>query len=222
MTCAWLGIETTSHTGSVALRGEGGVLARIDLPERKRHSELILPAVEQLFSMTGSPLGKVEGIAVSAGPGSYTGLRIGIATAEGLAAGWRTGLKGVSTLRILSSGTGSATPVLACMRARDGEVYAAVYSDCRSRSDVLLEPGAYTAGALAGLSGKYPGLAAVGSGRTELGDLHLDWVPAEQDVPDAATAAALGAELARVDGFDRVITPIYLRDFMEKASDAPS
>lgn len=219
MTGVWLGIETTSDVGGVALVRREALLSEVRLPERTRHSELLLPAIEEMFSETSLSPADLLGVAVSSGPGSYTGLRIGIASAEGLAAGWGIGLKGVETLRVLAASTGSDLPVLACVRARKDEVFAAVYGGSAHGSPELLIPGAYRASSLEGISEKFPGLVAVGSGRSELGGIQLDWAPRELDTPDPQIVAVLGSQLS-LKGFDDVILPVYLRGFMEEAVDA--
>jgi tRNA threonylcarbamoyladenosine biosynthesis protein TsaB len=101
-TGAWLGIETTSAGGGVAVVSDGELLAETFLPVDVVHSEKVLPAVSELFTITGTDPVEMAGIGVSLGPGSYTGLRIGIATALGLAAGLGVPLKGVGTLRVLA------------------------------------------------------------------------------------------------------------------------
>ncbi len=222
MTDVWLGIETTSDIGGVALVRQGRILSEIQLPERTRHSELLLPAIEELLSLAGTVPGDIHGIAVSSGPGSYTGLRIGIASAEGLASGWNTGLKGVSTLRVLAASIDTHSPVLACIRARKHEVFAAVYSTSTSGSSELLMPSVYDVSSLDGICEIFPELIAVGNGRSELSSPDLDWASEEHDAPRSSTVAVLGAELAASDGFDRALRPVYLRGFMEKARNALS
>ncbi|MBN1433295.1 tRNA (adenosine(37)-N6)-threonylcarbamoyltransferase complex dimerization subunit type 1 TsaB, partial [Candidatus Fermentibacterales bacterium] len=85
----WLGIETTGRHGGVALVGDDGdlVLERI-LSVEAFHSEKVLPAVAALLEEAGAEGPELSGIGVCTGPGSYTGVRIGIATATGLSRGW--------------------------------------------------------------------------------------------------------------------------------------
>ncbi|MCK4505323.1 MAG: tRNA (adenosine(37)-N6)-threonylcarbamoyltransferase complex dimerization subunit type 1 TsaB, partial [Candidatus Aegiribacteria sp.] len=159
-----------------------------------------------------------SGIAVSSGPGSYTGLRIGIATAIGLSAGWEIGLKGVETLRVLASSVTSERPVLACIRARQSEVYAALYESSSPDAGVLIPPGIYMVSALLKELSTGDELTAVGSGRSEilLSDSVL-WAPELWDIPRPSLVALIGSIRTGAEGFDRNITPVYLRGFNEKA-----
>ena len=221
MTGVWLGIETTSATGGIALLRDGKAIAEEYLPVIATHSEKVLPCISDLLEKTEVSQEEISGIAVSSGPGSYTGLRIGIATAIGLSAGWEKGLKGVATLRVLSSSVTSERPVLACIRARQSEVFAALYENSSPDAGVLIPPAVYSAAALEKeLSSGYE-LIAVGSGRSELSlpDSAV-WAPLLWDIPRPSLVALIGCIRAESEGFDNQITPIYLRGFNEKAKNS--
>jgi len=220
MASLWLGIETTSSVGGVALLRNGLPLAEELFSVMATHSEELLPGIEKLMLRCGVTGGDVCGIAVSAGPGSYTGLRIGISTAQGLARGWGSGVVAVPTLRALACSTGSSLPVLSCIRARKGEVYAAVYEKGSPGSDEILKPGIYTERAvLEGISGMRE-LTAAGSGqRTIRLPGNVRRTDGSMDVPSPTEVAMLGAFMASEKGFDSYPSPIYLRDFNQKASD---
>lgn len=126
-----LGIESSTPVASAALVTEGGLKGEIILNIGLTHSEQLLPLIDDLLTQTRIPLSQVEGIAVARGPGSFTGLRIGMATAKGLAQGRGIPLVGVSTLLGLAetqrgSSLGYISPV---MNARKKEVYAALYEN---------------------------------------------------------------------------------------------
>lgn len=216
MSGIWLGIETTAELGGAALTGPDGILAETMLPVRAYHSEKLLPAIAAMLSEAGTGKGELAGIGVSIGPGSYTGLRIGTATALGLSAGWGVPLKGVSTLRVLASQL-PAGPVLACIRARKGEVFAGVFDTQDPLSDELIPQGLYRADDLAGMVTGMK-LNAAGSGRTELPvSVDLNWVLPLQDRPRPSSAAFCASVLAGAKGFDNELEPLYLRGFNEKA-----
>src|SRR5512135_3665909 len=80
-----LGIETSTKTGSVAVISETGVIAQYSLNIEVTHSERLMATVDRVFSDTGLTLSRIDGFAVACGPGSFTGLRIGISTVKGLA-----------------------------------------------------------------------------------------------------------------------------------------
>lgn len=221
MTGVWLGIETTTSTGGVALVRDGKPVAEEYLPVIATHSEKVLPCISDLLKKTEISREEISGIAVSSGPGSYTGLRIGIATAIGLSAGWEKGMKGVATLRVLSSSVTSKCPVLACIRARQSEVYAALYENSSPDSGVLIPPAVYSVSALEKELSSGCELIAVGSGRSELSlpDSVL-WAPSLWDIPRPSLVALIGCIRAETEGCDNKITPVYLRGFNEKAKNS--
>jgi len=123
-----LAIETATPYGSVALVDRGAVLGETILPPGRQASETILSAVSGLFSPGGpSPRG-VECLAVSAGPGSFTGLRVGMAAAKGFCFGWGVPVVRVPTLAALASRfPGVGRTVCPVLDARKKEVYAAFF-----------------------------------------------------------------------------------------------
>ena len=120
-----LALDTTETACSVALRLEGETLFRFrDAP--RQHSALVLPMVSELLAEAGLGLGDLDAIAFSRGPGSFTGIRIATAVAQGLALGAGLPLVPVSTLLALAQGafveTG-ARHLLPALDARMGELY---------------------------------------------------------------------------------------------------
>lgn len=99
-----LGIETSSPVGSVALVERGKVIAAAHHDEPQRHGERLLPLVDQLLAECGWSRSSLERLGVGIGPGSFTGLRVGIALAAGMALGLGVPLVGVGSLRALAHG----------------------------------------------------------------------------------------------------------------------
>jgi tRNA threonylcarbamoyladenosine biosynthesis protein TsaB len=126
-----LSIDTASSCSSVALtRGSvtgGQVLASLSLNSSVTHSRRLLTAIDWLLAETETDWQAVAGFAVSLGPGSFTGLRIGMATVKGLATATRKPLLGVSTLDALAFNCTGGQLICAVLDARKKEVYTCFY-----------------------------------------------------------------------------------------------
>lgn len=123
-----LGIESASNVASVALTEDGNVLASFFTNHRKTHSETLLPMIDEIVRMTDTDRADIGAIAVSAGPGSFTGLRIGAATAKGLAFALNKPVIAVPTLDAMAFGCWGAEDVLCpVLDARRSEVYSGLY-----------------------------------------------------------------------------------------------
>lgn len=131
-----LGVDTATKAGSVALieqapGDEPSRLAEVAHEEELRHAETLLPAVDACLERAGLDLGDVDGISVSIGPGSFTGLRVGLATAKGLAFAGGKWVVGVRTLQAYAHAAlaePGADQILVCLDARKGEVYDALFA----------------------------------------------------------------------------------------------
>lgn len=126
-----LSIDTASSCSSVALtRGcglDGQVIASLSLNSTVTHSRRLLKAIDWLLVETETQWSAVTGLAVSLGPGSFTGLRIGMATIKGLAAALDKPLLGVSTLDALALNCSGEQLICAVLDARKKEVYTCFY-----------------------------------------------------------------------------------------------
>lgn len=97
-----LNIETSTSVCSVALTSEGEVLEHVENYEGQTHATMLSPYIKRMLDYATSREMKLDAIAVSIGPGSYTGLRIGLSEAKGLAFGMDVPLIGVNTLKLLT------------------------------------------------------------------------------------------------------------------------
>lgn len=124
-----LAIDTATEACSAALWNDGTLSAHFEICPRE-HTQRILPLVQEVLNESGTQLTDLDALAFGRGPGSFTGVRIGIGIAQGLALGAELPMIGVSTLATMAQGawrkTG-ATRVLAAIDARMGEVYWAEY-----------------------------------------------------------------------------------------------
>lgn len=121
-----LALDTSTEFCSVALWHDGAEEAR-EVLAGQRHSELLLPMVHELLGRHGLAANDLDGIAFGAGPGSFTGLRIGCGVAQGLAFGAGIGVVAVGTLAAMAQGCG-ADRAVCCLDARMGEIYHAAYA----------------------------------------------------------------------------------------------
>jgi tRNA threonylcarbamoyladenosine biosynthesis protein TsaB len=128
-----LGIDTaTAATAVAAWAADGLALERRDDPppgQRPNHASRLLVLVEEVLAAAGAGWDDVARLAVGVGPGGFTGLRLGIATARGLAQARGLPLVGVSSLAALAAGAPPAPATAAVIDARRGEVFAAIWRD---------------------------------------------------------------------------------------------
>jgi tRNA threonylcarbamoyladenosine biosynthesis protein TsaB len=137
-----LALDTSTFIGTVAVVRDGELLSEWSASVRASHGETLLPHVARAVELAGVPLTAVDAFAVGLGPGSFTGVRIGVATAKGLALAEQKPIVGISSLRVLARGFTVAPGVIApVLDAHKGEVYAALYGhDGEGELSQLLAP----------------------------------------------------------------------------------
>lgn len=124
-----LAFDTSTSYESIALSHNGQIIADVTQNAKRTHSERLLPTVENLLAQTDMKLEDISEIAVSIGPGSFTGLRIGLSTAKGLCFGLKIPLYVTSTLRSLANNASEVSShICALMDAGRSEFYYAVFS----------------------------------------------------------------------------------------------
>lgn len=212
-----LAIETATEACSVAVLADGEVRERFEIAPR-RHAELTLPWAEQLLAEAGVAKSQLDAIAVGRGPGAFTGVRLAIAIAQGIALALDRPLLPVSTLAALAMRAPGEGAVLAAIDARMGEIYVAAFRRegegiVASSDETVIAPGEYSLPAGDGWHGVGTGFgAAEGVLRLRLQGRCAS-VDAEA-LPHAADVARLGA-LAFVRGeaiAPERIEPAYLRN----------
>lgn len=125
----FLALDTSTEACSVALSYQGQILA-LDEVCPQQHSKRILPMVQQVLSEAGLSLNQLDGIVFGRGPGSFTGVRIGVSVAQGLAFGADVPVYGVSTLAAMAQAVtlrSKTQQVIAAIDARMAEVYLAIF-----------------------------------------------------------------------------------------------
>jgi tRNA threonylcarbamoyladenosine biosynthesis protein TsaB len=123
-----LALDTATNSCSVAATDDGALSAELTIQKNQTHSKHLMKLIHSVLESAGFAVGDLDGLAVTIGPGSFTGLRIGISAIKGLAHALGKPVVGVSTLQALAWQCGQ-TPYLICplLDARKGEVYAATY-----------------------------------------------------------------------------------------------
>jgi tRNA threonylcarbamoyladenosine biosynthesis protein TsaB len=129
-----LALDSTARVASAALCEDGALLGEYTINNGNTHSETLLPMVESLLKLFGLEIADIDAFAVAAGPGSFTGVRIGVATLKGLAFGSDKPCVGVSTLEALAKNPSSDGLICPVMNARRNQVYTALF---RSKNGVL-------------------------------------------------------------------------------------
>jgi tRNA threonylcarbamoyladenosine biosynthesis protein TsaB len=207
-----LALETSTLAGGVALVDGERVIGEYLLDVRVTHSERLMPAIDRLLTDAGWTVADLDGLAVAVGPGSFTGLRIGLSTAKGLA--WARGipLAAVPTLDAMAASLPfSGWPVCPVLDARKGEVYCSLYrwdgmAMSRQWDYLALAPDE-----LAARLGEPTVL--LGDGAAGVVSRHVRLAPPHRRLPSAAAVAVLG--LARFRAGETVsaaeLSPLYLR-----------
>ena len=123
-----LALETSAKAVSAALSEDGRILASGYQDTGLTHSRTLMPIVEHLFRNTGLTMADCDAVAVAAGPGSFTGIRIGVAAAKGLAFAAEKPAVGISTLAAMARNVAFADGLVLCaMDARRSQIYNAVF-----------------------------------------------------------------------------------------------
>lgn len=214
-----LAIDTSTEALSVALRTERGTLER-GLETARGHAEQILSLIDALLGEADVRLSQLDGIAAGIGPGSFTGVRISVAVAQGLAYGAGLPVAPVTSLEALAFPEieSGAERVIACLDARMGEIYWGCFIADSARGVRALGPLQVTAASRVRLpSGDryrgvgrgfaaYPELATLAAVEVDTGSVAR--------LPNAADMARLGAlRLAAGEGLDPAdVKPEYVRD----------
>jgi tRNA threonylcarbamoyladenosine biosynthesis protein TsaB len=226
-------IETATETVGVAVRTADGVEADFTLTGRRRHVETLMPALAHLLEQVDLTPDQIEAVAVDVGPGLFTGLRVGVAAAKGLAQSLGLGVMELTSLEILTAAAARNAVrgiVVACVDARRGEVFASA-CELHASGAVTAEvvpAGLFTppelAEALAALSGA--AVHAVGDGALRYADVltavdGVDVAAPALSFPPPATLLALALDRLE-EGRPPVepgrVVPLYMREADAKSN----
>jgi tRNA threonylcarbamoyladenosine biosynthesis protein TsaB len=207
-----LAVETSTLAGGAALLDDEAVVGEYALDVSATHSERLMGAIDRLLTDAGWTVRDLEGLAVAVGPGSFTGLRIGLSTVKGLALALAIPIAAVPTLDALAAGLPfAALPVCPVLDARKREVYASLY---RWDGSAMRREWDYLAIAPRELSERLrEPVIVVGDGADQIDSPHARRLRPPRRGPSAASVGALGhARLSRGDTVaPAALVPIYLR-----------
>ena len=156
-----LGIETTGRVGSVAIIDESGKIVNRVTTDSMSHLRELAPMIKELVGELGISLKELDAIAVSVGPGSFTGIRIGLVTARTLAQTLDKKCISVNSLEIFREKADDENKVAVIYNARRGQVYGAIYGNVGNE---LLAPGPYMLDEVLAVSKAYDDIKWYGDG----------------------------------------------------------
>ena len=218
-----LNIETATSICSVALGRRGNVIAKRETSEPNSHSLLLGSFVEEVMQEAKTQMTDLDAVAVSSGPGSYTGLRIGVSMAKGLSYSLDIPLISIPTLKAMANGIRRVTDykyLIPMIDARRMEVYAAIYnSDLKEVNKV--EPVIIGDDSFSEFlsDGK---IVFFGDGATKCKSVitSKNAIFDEGGLPSAVSMCSLSEELFAIKQFENTayFEPLYLKEFQAKIS----
>ncbi|SMD33786.1 tRNA threonylcarbamoyladenosine biosynthesis protein TsaB [Reichenbachiella faecimaris] len=219
-----LGIDTSSSSGSVALLKDGKLIGSQLYSIEKSHSSLLHVMIEQMMKNAGCLMNELSAVSVAEGPGSYTGLRIGVSAAKGLCLALDIPLIAINTLEAMAYQLHrrSADQVTYCpmLDARRMEVYSALYDqnfqNIKSTAPVILDDYAYEDI----LENQKVLFFGDGSNKAKEVINHKNAFFVDSIVPSAEEVALLAFDKFKSNAFENVISfePFYLKEFRTASS----
>lgn len=212
-----LAIDTSSPVASAAVMADGVLAGEYVISNGKTHSQIIIPLISDMLNKVGMTINDIDVFSTSLGPGSFTGLRIGVATAKSFAQAMGKEIIGISALSGLCANVSCCEDVLICpiMDARRGNVYNAIYKNgIEIKSDRLINLN----DVLDEVSGQktiFLGDGVIKHKETierAMGDKAV-FAPAHLNIQKASSIAYLANIRAEKGDFDNLysVEPIYVR-----------
>jgi len=214
-----LGIDTSAKTCTAALLREEAVLSHFSQTDGNTHSEILLPAVIRCLDEAGVSVSNVDAVAITSGPGSFTGLRIGISTVKGLCMAEDIPCVSVSTLEALAMNARSyeGYHVCALMDARRGEFYHADFKILEGVPVRIREDGARTGETIFEWIQTKEKLIVLGDGAEKFCSMFSDiascLAPEEIRLQNGISVALIGMKMAKKGDLISCtkLSPSYLR-----------
>jgi len=214
-----LAVDTATQSCSVAVTSDGALCAELTTVRKQTHSKHLMELIHSVLEIAGFRVADMDGLAVTVGPGSFTGLRVGISTVKGFAYALDKPVVGVSSLKALAWQC-AATSYLICplIDARKGEVYCATYRF--SEDQLIQKTGARAMTPEAVITEIITPCMFIGTGArlyrqridTALGSL-AHFVPGDQNIIRASSVAILSMSRFEANDTDETagLVPHYIR-----------
>lgn len=216
-----LSVDSSSSTATCALVKEDKILGEINLNDKKEHSVILMDLIDSLLTRCNLTLDDIDGFAISEGPGSFTGLRIGMATIKGLAFGSNKPCLAISTLDTLAYNVinfnGIICPIMDALR---GNVYTNLYKNNNGKLEAISEANCLSIEELVSvLKEKNEPVIFLGDGVVKHKDYllenlnNLSFAPLNSNYPKASSLGELALQLfnSNVTQDLNKIAPVYLR-----------
>jgi tRNA threonylcarbamoyladenosine biosynthesis protein TsaB len=216
-----LGLDTAANACSAAVWDDGGVVAHECLHMARGHTEALIPMVRRVLAAAAAGFRDVDLVAVTVGPGAFTGLRVGLAAARGIALAAKVPCIGVTTLEAIAAavprpardGLPEKRIVLVALDTRRGDFYAQAFS---AQGTGLAVPRVVDAAGLPDLVTAGEALVAGDARAAAVAELRCAGIAAEfvagSDHPDAGVVAAMAAARFQAGDFDpEPPLPLYVR-----------
>lgn len=219
-----LAIETSTMLGGIAIMDESMLIAESRLNVRSTHSERLMTEIEHCLKQSGIKISDIDAFAVATGPGSFTGLRIGLSTVKGFSYATGKQIVSVPTLEALAwNFPYSKYPVCTMLDARKKEVYAGLFkweeeNFIRLINETSAKPEEFIRNSLSVTRDE--GFVFAGEGVALYRDKIIEvlgekaiFASPEKTVPSPANVAVLGLKKAKAGEFSEpmTLTPIYIR-----------
>ncbi|MEO6122968.1 MAG: tRNA (adenosine(37)-N6)-threonylcarbamoyltransferase complex dimerization subunit type 1 TsaB [Ilumatobacteraceae bacterium] len=216
-----LGIESATTVVGVALAGDDGVIGSVEINGGRRHAEVLTPAIEFVCHHAQIDIADIGAIAVDIGPGLFTGMRVGVATAKALGHALQVPVVGVSSLELLAhplqqQASDADRVIASVIDARKGEVFYAFFTSVAGHLQQVSEPHACSVADFnADVLARGQACIAIGDGAWRYRDeLEPGIEIRELAHPSAVALVQIGRPLAltaEADGITPDVQPLYLR-----------
>jgi tRNA threonylcarbamoyl adenosine modification protein YeaZ len=215
-----LSFDTSTSSGSVAILDNSQVIAMDSYLAESSHAETLFNVIDKVLESCGLKIADVDGIAVAIGPGSFTGLRIGLAAAKGLAYAANKKLVGVSSLEALACGLPEKHPdkiIVPCIDAKRGEIYASAY--CKTIREIKVDESSSSPDKLCDILQKFNSKCLfVGNGADSYRDLFMSKMADQfrmvsENICSAVNIGLIAGEKIKSGSSDDIalLAPNYIR-----------